>query len=350
MTAIDWGWSIEDTAAKLPEVSEKAIRPTGSGVAFVQLDDLKAQEQIDSVRPAAFIIHETSPGNRQAWIAVSGVSQGKEEFKEFMRRVRRSVGVNDKAASHATRLAGTENWKTKYLPDPPTVTIPEAHPGRIMTPAQLEELHLLAEPARTASVVDLRPHRVSRPSDRARQWPDYERCLLGAPRSGDGNGPDRSLADYFFCKMAAQRGWSVEQTEQKLLEVSEKARERARGGDEGYAHITAVNAAAAAEQARRRGRGQGPTLQSWNAVPDLRGTMISGRCPDRSGRKSLDHVARAAALADLRQIMLLGELFKMYLDGVAVGAGRILNFLDGGLASGFDQLQNLAGKGGQVRA
>ena len=24
MTAIDWGWSIEDTAAKLPEVSEKA--------------------------------------------------------------------------------------------------------------------------------------------------------------------------------------------------------------------------------------------------------------------------------------------------------------------------------------
>ena len=24
MTAIDWGWTIEDTAAKLPEVSEKA--------------------------------------------------------------------------------------------------------------------------------------------------------------------------------------------------------------------------------------------------------------------------------------------------------------------------------------
>jgi hypothetical protein len=24
MTAIDWGWSIEDTAQKLPEVSEKA--------------------------------------------------------------------------------------------------------------------------------------------------------------------------------------------------------------------------------------------------------------------------------------------------------------------------------------
>ena len=63
------------------------IRPTGPGVAFVQLDDLKTQEQIDRVRPAAFIIHETSPGNRQAWIAVSGVPEGKEAFKKFMRRV-----------------------------------------------------------------------------------------------------------------------------------------------------------------------------------------------------------------------------------------------------------------------
>jgi hypothetical protein len=38
------------------------IRPMGSGVGFVQLDDLKSQERIDRVRPAAFIIHETSPG------------------------------------------------------------------------------------------------------------------------------------------------------------------------------------------------------------------------------------------------------------------------------------------------
>jgi hypothetical protein len=82
-----------------------------------------------------------------------------------------------------------------------------------------------------------------------------KRCLLGAPRSTTGNGPDRSLADYFFCKMAAQRGWSVEETAQKLLEVSEKARERARCGDEGYAHITALNTAAAAEEGSRRGRG-----------------------------------------------------------------------------------------------
>jgi hypothetical protein len=60
--------------------------------------------------------------------------------------VRRVVGSNDKSASHATRLAGTENWKAKYLPNPPVVRILEAHPGRIMTPAQLEPLGLLAAP------------------------------------------------------------------------------------------------------------------------------------------------------------------------------------------------------------
>jgi hypothetical protein len=96
----------------------------------VQLDDLKTQEQIDRVRPAAFIIHETRPGNRRAWTAVSGVPEGKEQFKEFMRRVRRAVGANDKAASHATRLAGRGNWKLKYLPNPPTFRLTRArqHP------------------------------------------------------------------------------------------------------------------------------------------------------------------------------------------------------------------------------
>ena len=108
-------------------------------------------------------------------------------------------------------LAGTENGKTKYLLNPPTVSILEAHPGHIMTPAQLEELHLLAEPERTASVVDLRPHLASRQPDRERQWPDYERCLLGAPPASSGNGLRRSHADFFFCKMAAQRGWSIEE-------------------------------------------------------------------------------------------------------------------------------------------
>jgi hypothetical protein len=77
------------------------MRPIGSNTAFIQLDDL-APDQLDRVRQAACIIHATSPGNYQAWIAASGVPEGKEQFKEFTRRVRKAVGGNDKSASHAT--------------------------------------------------------------------------------------------------------------------------------------------------------------------------------------------------------------------------------------------------------
>jgi hypothetical protein len=81
------------------------------------------------------------------------MSEGKGQFLEFMRSVRDSVGKNDTSASHATRVAGTENFKTKYAPEFPTVTIVEAHPGRIMTPEQLTELGFAQTIARRASEI-----------------------------------------------------------------------------------------------------------------------------------------------------------------------------------------------------
>lgn len=63
------------------------------------------------------------------------------------------------------------------------------------------------------------------------------------------------MADFFWCMLAAQRGWGIEETADKLLEVSAKAQERARLHDEGYALITAQNAAAAATRGRQTGRG-----------------------------------------------------------------------------------------------
>ena len=55
--------------------------------------------------------------------------------------------------------------------------------------------------------------------------------------------------------MAAQRGHSIEDVAARLLEVSSKAQENARRHDEGYALVTAQNAAAAAERGRKRGMG-----------------------------------------------------------------------------------------------
>jgi hypothetical protein len=87
-----------------------------------------------------------------------------------------------------------------------------------------------------------------------RSWPDYELCVKGAPIAKEG-GLDRSMADFFWCMMAAQRGHSIEDIAARLLEVSAKAQENARRHDEGYALITAQNAAAAAERGHKRGRG-----------------------------------------------------------------------------------------------
>jgi hypothetical protein len=237
------------------------IRPTGPGVAFVQLDDLNTPEQLDRVRSAACIIHATSPGNYQAWIAVSGVPEDKEAFKAFTRRVRKAVGGNDKSASHATRLAGTENFKTKYGPDFPRVSIVESHPGRVMTEGQLEAMGLLAtsETETANGEAKIAPRRAG-PSEyrprAAKVWPDYARSLAGAPSKLQGAGPDRSMADFSWCMTAIDWGWSIEDTAAKLIEVSEKARERVRLNDEGYPLITAQNAAAAVERNdRKRGRG-----------------------------------------------------------------------------------------------
>jgi hypothetical protein len=68
------------------------------------------------------------------------------------------------------------------------------------------------------------------------------------------------MADFFWCMMAAQRGWSIEETAKKLLEASAKAQERSRLRYDGYALITAQNAAAAAERGRQKGRGVGLLL------------------------------------------------------------------------------------------
>jgi hypothetical protein len=234
------------------------IRPISDRVGFIQLDDLKP-DQLDRVRPAAFIMHATSPGNYQAWIAVSGLPEGKAQFKEFVRRVRKAVGGTDKSASHATRLAGTENFKTKYFPEFPTVTILETHPGRVMRPEELEAMGLVVHEPKIAA-----PAHTGRTSSgrtglplaaRAKAWPDYARSLAGAPPNRDGTGPDRSMADFTWCMTAIDWRWSIEDTAAKLTEVSEKARERVTLGDKGYPLITSQNAAAAVERnALKRGR------------------------------------------------------------------------------------------------
>lgn len=228
------------------------VRPMSETSAFIQLDDL-TEAKLDRVPAAAFLTVCTSPGNNQAWIAVPKFASDQDR-KDFTRRVKKQVTA-DSSATGSVRLAGTSNFKTKYIGNFPRVAIIDAAPGRITTPEALQSLGLVAHEDSAPTVVRFQPSGNHKRLSSERSWPDYERCVKAAPPSKEGQGPDRSMADFFWCLMASQRGHNIEDIADKLLEVSAKAQERARLHDEGYALITAQNAAAAAERGRKRGRG-----------------------------------------------------------------------------------------------
>jgi hypothetical protein len=195
------------------------VRPHSGKVQLVQLDDLD-QAALSRVGEAAFLTLQTSPGNHQAWIAVSGLDSA-ADAKDFARRLRKGAGA-DPTASGATRVAGTTNYKRKYEPGFPTVAILAAAPGRVVTAAQLEALGLVAppEPVRQPSVVPLRVSRRHEAAIRARRWPDYQRCVENASPNHGKTGPDISRADFAWCMTALDWGWNIEETATRLMEVS----------------------------------------------------------------------------------------------------------------------------------
>jgi hypothetical protein len=199
---------------------------------LVQLDDLSGAT-LERLKAAAFLILATSAGNHQVWVAMP------ECALDFARRLRQGSGA-DPHASGATRVAGSVNFKRKYAPDFPTVSILEGTPQRTVTRAELEALGLAAAPDPT---LVSRPGRISS-GRRAKAWPSYERCLQNAPRAHDSDRADVSRADFTFCLLAIDWGWSVADTCQRLLQHSSKARENG----ETYARLTAQRAAAAAHR------------------------------------------------------------------------------------------------------
>src|SRR5271165_5002548 len=187
--------------------------------------------------PAVFLALETSPGNFQAWVAMPG-----REDKDFARRVRKGTGA-DATASGATRVAGSLNFKDKYAPNFPRVTMRQVNRGRVAQAAELERLGLVAEPETVAQPLRITPAR-ARPSGSNRKWPSYERCVDGAPLNSEETGPDISRADFVFCMTAIDWGWSVDEAAARLMEESTKAQENGKG----YADLTARNAALAVER------------------------------------------------------------------------------------------------------
>ena len=204
-------------------------------------------DKLPALASAAFLALETSPGNFQAWVALQSMPD-----KDFSRRLRKGTGA-DATASGATRVAGSLNFKDKYAPNFPRVKIQAAQPGHFTTPDELQRLGLVAEPEPVAQPLRVRTPRLA---DDNRRWPSYERCLDGAPLNSEETGPDVSRADFVFCMTAITWGWNVQQTAERLMDESTKARTNGRG----YADLTARNAALAVERRRHQPARQRPPL------------------------------------------------------------------------------------------
>ena len=212
------------------------VRPRSGSAELIQLDDL-CGVGLERVKDLAFLVLQTSVGNYQAWLAA------RECGPEFSRRVRQASGA-DLSASGATRVAGSVNFKRRYAPDFPTVQILEATAQRIVMRSELEAIGLVATPGPIPASRSFR----ACPKGRARAWPSYERCLQNAPLAHRSNRPDISRADFTFCLMAIDWGWSIQETCERLLEKSSKARENG----ERYAWLTAHRAATVVD--RRSGK------------------------------------------------------------------------------------------------
>ena len=228
----------------MPEILQEAaerqhnviVRPRSAGATLIQLDDL-GEDAAERLRPVSFLILRTSPGNYQAWVAVA------DGDADFARRLRKGAGA-DLTASGATRVSGSLNFKEKYAPAFPRVETVHASPGKVVTRAELEALGVVAPPEKAAPAAI----RISR----RRPTPEDGRAISAAWRTRRRHAaedrPDISRADFTFCLLAIDWGWSVEETAARLMQESGKAQENG----EAYALRTARNAAAAIE--RRGGR------------------------------------------------------------------------------------------------
>ena len=206
-------------------------------LSLIQLDDLSAS-QLDRVRGFSFLVLETSPENFQAWVAVTNASP------ETIRRVKKAAGA-DLNASGATRLAGSYNFKTKYAPNYPRVRLHSIAPLHAVTVGELDRAGLIAPEDRTPRAPRHAPTHHRR--HRLLVWPSYPRCLADAPGAKNHEGKDRSAADFNFCLISIDRGWSVEATANQLMAESEKAKSTGYN----YALFTAKRAASIVGNNRR---------------------------------------------------------------------------------------------------
>jgi hypothetical protein len=215
------------------------VRPEGKRVLWL-IDDA-TPETCELLRPVAFALVETSPGSFQPWLAIDdelSEEESKRERERLLRVVARTGGNG--GSFGALRWPGSRNQKPirkQADGSQPIVRIVYSEMGRVTTIAELEELGLLAPPVVRATTSNFKIYADKVPTT----WPSWEQELGYSKAKKDGT-PNRSEADFRWCRTAFLWGWSDTDVAAELRNVSPKACDET----EHYIDRTVKNAAAAA--------------------------------------------------------------------------------------------------------
>jgi hypothetical protein len=206
-----------------------ALRAWG---AIIQVDDCTA-EIMERLKPFAFLITETSPGNYQVWLALPKSFTGadgkiSEQGKALRTRLLKKFEENKEPANGgaygSTRLPGTLNIKEKYQGSFPQIRVVYVAPSRIVAPEELEQAGLLAD-APASPVLRLAESPRYTNSKLPTGWPDYQIYVSRAPLKEDGQ-PNLSRADESFAVRCLSLGHPSHSVITRLQSVRDKAARR----------------------------------------------------------------------------------------------------------------------------
>jgi hypothetical protein len=208
------GLSANDLKDKLNEYLERTkgmrsfmVRPRGA--ALIQVDDLTAS-MVESLKPFAFLVAETSKENFQAWLALPDGTDN-ETVKQTRSRLLLSVKA-DKGASGSMRWPGSINRKASR--NAYRVRLVNVEKGLTVTEHELEAAGLLAPKPK-----EMRLTAPVSPANSRREFPSYEKCLA----SKNGNHSD---ADASFIWIATDRGFTADEAWAELERVAARPKLR----------------------------------------------------------------------------------------------------------------------------
>lgn len=192
----------------------------------IHLDDCSVTDAA-RLAPYSFAVVETSPNRFHVFLALRDWGRLvaiRQRLNVRLRELSPDSEANTGAGS--VRWPGTKNFKPeRQRPNGEhfTVRLVHASPALFTTEEELRDAGLLNDVAMVAAIAGSQR--------KVERRPDYLKILAKAPfarneqRKAEGL-PDRSWADFMWCRMYASWGASKKQIIEGLTEVSECARER----------------------------------------------------------------------------------------------------------------------------